>query len=224
MKEIKAVIFDMYETLITHYESPLYFSEEMAEDAGLPVEKFMPPWRETVHDRWTGKITLEEIITKILKDNDVYSEEVVNKIVSRRIEVKEEGFKHLHKDIIPMLEALKKKGLKTGLISNCFDEEAMVIRRSVLFPYFDFACLSFEQGYEKPDPEIYKICMGNLDVKPEECLYIGDGGSSELERARDLGMHPLQAAWYLREEIPYQSKRNPEFIQVEKPMDVLKYL
>ena len=48
MKEIKAVIFDMYETLITHYESPLYFSEEMAEDAGLPAEKFMPLYQ--IHD------------------------------------------------------------------------------------------------------------------------------------------------------------------------------
>ena len=30
---IRAVIFDMFETLITHYESPLYFGAEMAEDA-----------------------------------------------------------------------------------------------------------------------------------------------------------------------------------------------
>ena len=30
---IKAVIFDMYETLITHYDSPLYFSMHMAADA-----------------------------------------------------------------------------------------------------------------------------------------------------------------------------------------------
>ena len=37
---IKAVIFDMYETLITHYESPIYFGKEIAMDAGMPVEKF----------------------------------------------------------------------------------------------------------------------------------------------------------------------------------------
>lgn len=30
---MKAVIFDMYETLITHYHCPLYFSAEMAADA-----------------------------------------------------------------------------------------------------------------------------------------------------------------------------------------------
>ncbi len=37
---IKAVIFDMFETLITLFESPLYFGSQMAYDAGIPEEKF----------------------------------------------------------------------------------------------------------------------------------------------------------------------------------------
>lgn len=32
---IKAVIFDMYETLITLFQSPLYFGTQMAIDAGI---------------------------------------------------------------------------------------------------------------------------------------------------------------------------------------------
>ncbi len=35
---IKAVIFDMFETLVTHYESPLYFAEHMAADMGISEE------------------------------------------------------------------------------------------------------------------------------------------------------------------------------------------
>lgn len=38
-------------------------------------------------------------------------------------------------------------------------EEANVIRKSVLFPYFDAVCLSYEQGVQKPDVEIFKRCM-----------------------------------------------------------------
>lgn len=37
---IKAVIFDMYETLITFFQSPLYFGTHMAIDAGIPEEEF----------------------------------------------------------------------------------------------------------------------------------------------------------------------------------------
>ena len=38
---IRAVIFDMFETLITHYNSPLYFGKQMAEDAGIPENRFL---------------------------------------------------------------------------------------------------------------------------------------------------------------------------------------
>ena len=41
---VKAVIFDMYETLITLHAAPLYFSAEMAADAGVPVEDFRRAW------------------------------------------------------------------------------------------------------------------------------------------------------------------------------------
>ena len=39
---IRAVIFDMFETLITHFESPLYFSAQMAAEMYLPGEEHLP--------------------------------------------------------------------------------------------------------------------------------------------------------------------------------------
>lgn len=45
MQVIKAVIFDMYETLITLFDSPLYFGTQMAADAGISEEKFQKIWR-----------------------------------------------------------------------------------------------------------------------------------------------------------------------------------
>ena len=54
---IKAVIFDMYETLITHYASPLYFGTQMAQDAKMPAKQFRKLWASTEYDRSIGKIT-----------------------------------------------------------------------------------------------------------------------------------------------------------------------
>lgn len=218
---IKAVIFDMYETLITHYKSPLYFSEEMAKDAGIRVEQFLPYWRETEEDRWIGKLTFEETITDILKQNHCYSDQVLQTIVRKRMETKEEGFRQLHPEILPMLATLKEKNFKIGLISNCFSEEVVAIRNSVLFPYFDQVYLSYEQQRMKPDPEIYKSCMKDFQVTAEECLYIGDGGSFELEAATKLGMQARQATWYFQDGLQYQSKRNPKFQQLDTPLEVL---
>ena len=196
----------------------------MAADAGIPVEKFQPLWRSTESERTVGTMTFEDVVTKILEENNCYSEEILKTIANKRTAVKEECFKHLHGEIIPMLKELKERGIKIGLISNCFSEEAVVIRKSILFPYFDGVCLSYEQGVQKPDKEIYRRCMEQLDVTPEECVYVGDGGSFELETARKLGMTAVQAVWYLREGTSQPTGRMEEFEQANTPMDVLGYL
>lgn len=221
---IRAVIFDMYETLITHYACPLYFSTQMAQDAGISAECFQALWVPTEEDQSIGKVTMEEVLERILRETGCYSRELFKKIVEKRIETKRECFRHLHPEIIPMLQRLRKGGVLVGLISNCFSEEAKVIRESELFPYFDAVCLSYEQGCQKPDPEIYRRCMTMLSVKPQECLYIGDGGSHELETARILGMTAVQAAWYLKEGTLQPVRRLQEFPQFETPLAVPGYL
>lgn len=218
---IKAAIFDMYETLITHYETPLYFSAQMAADAGISTEDFRTIWSKSNADRTTGKLSLENAIVKILKENNCYSDQILNKIVEKRFFTAKDCYNHLHPEIIPMLTELKKRGIKIGLISNCFSEEAVVIRNSILAPYFDAIYLSYEQGVKKPDEEIFNRCINELNVKAEECLFIGDGGSQELEASSALGMHALQAVWYLKEGTLQSSKPRTDFTNLKTPMDVL---
>jgi putative hydrolase of the HAD superfamily len=57
--------------------------------------------------------------------------------------------------------------------------------------------------------------MCSLSVKSEECMYVGDGGSEELETARKLGMKAIQAAWYLQEGTTQPAKRKHDFLQIE---------
>lgn len=220
---IKAVIFDMYETLITHFASPLYFGAQMAFDAGIAEEKFKEAWSPTEEDRTVGKRTFEDVLEGILRENNCYSTQLLNTIVEKRMSAKRECFQHLHPEIIPMMEMLKEKGLYIGLISNCFSEEVTAIRESILYPYFDGVYLSFEQGIQKPDQEIFIRCMNGFCVKAEECLYVGDGGSFELETASALGMKAVQAVWYLKEGTTQPAKRKEGFIQAERPLDILDY-
>lgn len=221
---IRAVIFDMYETLITHYDCPLYFSAQMAEDAGIPEERFQEIWRGTNDERTIGKITFEEVIEKILKENGRYSENLLKEIVRKRVETKKECFRHLHPDVLPMLAKLKEMGIAIGLISNCFSEEVTPIRESELATYFDVLCLSYEQGVQKPEKEIFQKCMDSLSVKAEECIYIGDGGSQELEAARSVGMNAVQAIWYLKEGTFQPCGPKEGFLQLENPLDVIKLI
>ncbi len=218
---IKAVIFDMYETLITHFRGPLYFGKQMAADIGISEKRFREIWDTTDDERTKGLLTLEEVVGRILRENKRYSATLFRQLIEKRIAAKEDCFKHLHTEIIPMLTALKEKGLQIGLISNCYYEEAEVIRQSDLFTYFDVACLSCELGIMKPDVKIFQRCMEKLQVSPEECLYVGDGGSRELETAKELGMNVIQAVWYLQEGSIQPSGRKAEFEQAERPLDIM---
>ncbi len=221
---IHAVIFDMYETLITLHEAPLYFSAEMAADAGIPLEDFRREWYPSEMDRTLGKLDLEAALTPVLEKFGRCSRELLDLMVEKRRAAKQASFDHIHPEVLPMLQALREKGMKIGLITNCFWEEAEYIRQSVLFPYFDAALLSCVEGLCKPDEAIYHRCTSLLGVTAEECLYIGDGGSRELETARSLGMQTAQAVWYLKAGTNQPKGRMPEFAQAETPMGVLRLL
>lgn len=191
---------------------------------GFSEEEFQSLWKPTEYERTVGKMTLEEAIELILKEKQCYSEELFSKIVDKRKISKKECFKHLHHEIFPMLNELKKKGICIGLISNCFSEEVEAIKNSELFPYFDATYLSFEQGLQKPEKEIFIRCMDKLSVSANECIYVGDGGSLELETASEIGMKAIQAVWYLKEGTIQPARRKKDFIQAETPFEILKYI
>lgn len=221
---IKAVIFDMYETLITLYGSPVYFSRQMAEDVGISEDIFTPMWRMTEDDRTTGKVTVDEVVERILRENNCYSEEKVRLVMEKKICYKKEAFEHMHPEIIPMMKALKERGIKIGLISNCHSEESEVIKESALYPYFDAVCLSYDEGIKKPDLEIFKRCLEKICLNANECLYVGDGGSNELAAAKNVGMKPAQAVWYLKEGSMQPVGRLKEFVNIEAPLGVIDFV
>ena len=219
---IKAVIFDMFETLVTHFESPVYMAKQISNDIGISEEKFREVWNPTDDDRTLGKRTLEDVIEEVLKVNHCYSTELFEKIITKRKMSKIECFEHIHPEIIPLFMTLKEQNIKIGLITNCYFEERDVIKDSIFFDYFDSVCMSCEMGIKKPDVKIFQKCMRDLMVAPEECLYIGDGGAFELETAQMLGMYPLQATWYLKDGVNQPAKKKKEFLQAEAPLEVMK--
>ena len=80
------------------------------------------------------------------------------------------------------------------------------------------------EGIQKPEEEIFQRCMDGFSVNAEECIYVGDGGSEELETVRKLGMKAIQAAWYLKEGTTQPAKRKHDFFPMENPLDVLSFV
>ena len=225
--KIKAVIFDMFETLVSLFIGRTYFGEDIGADAGVDPEAFRKVWQESEHDRTVGKLTVEEGIAKGLETFGINSPDLVKTIASHRLDNLKDTFDNTPDDTETLLKELHKRGIKIGLITNTFSDERDMIRASKLFKYFDATRISYEQGVCKPDPSMYKSIMEEFGVKPEECLYVGDGGSRELFVARELGMKPVQATWFhhLAFEPHIPRPLLPDgFPQGKNQLDILEYI
>ena len=223
---VKAVIFDMFETLVSLFVGKTYFGEDIAKDVGVDPKVFRKEWHSIEDDRSIGKYTIKEGLEIVLKRLGVYSEELVEMAARKRTEALSDTFSAIPAKSIELLEALKGRDIKIGLITNTFSDEKDFIKACSLYPYFDVALISYEQGIMKPDPEMFRRMTSRLCVEPGECLYVGDGGSKELYAAREAGMHPLQCTWF------YERMFEPhvtcpildEFEHVNTQLEVLNFI
>ena len=197
---MKAVIFDLFETLVTEWGRPKYTIREMASDLDIDCQTFRDEW-EALHDiRYIGKLCgTVQVFKAILRNLRISRDEkLLVEISRRRDECKKGCFEKIEPEIIDMLSALKRRNYKIGLISNCSTEEIEGLQDSELYQYFDAVSLSCNVGFVKPDTRIYEHCLSALNEQASHCFFIGDGGSNELNGARRAGMIPLKALWFIK--------------------------
>ncbi|MDQ2911683.1 MAG: HAD-IA family hydrolase [Chloroflexota bacterium] len=72
------------------------------------------------------------------------------------------------------LEAVRRRGLKVGVVSNVPADLRPVFAKHRLDGLVDSYTHSFEVGAEKPDPAIFLAAAKSLGVKPSETLMVGD--------------------------------------------------
>jgi putative hydrolase of the HAD superfamily len=100
----------------------------------------------------------------------------------------------LRAEAVPVLAELRRRGLHTGLISDCCDELPLFLPALPLAPLLSTCVYSIELAACKPDPRMYLAACERLGVRPQECLYVGDGGSRELSGAEAVGMTAVRLA------------------------------
>ena len=220
----RAVIFDLFETLITEWGHKKYTKNEMCSDFGIEREKFDLYWNEKHTERNTGKISFADSILYVCeKCGKPIDDTTLSLITDKRIKTKSSCFEYVNPDVFQLLNNLKTMGLRLAIISNCSPEEVTVIKQSQIYPYFDQVVLSYEMGMQKPDSRIYEETASLLGAAPSECIFVGDGGSNELEGAKLTGMKPIQAKWYTNQH-PHKRESMEGFLVAEQPLDVLQHI
>jgi putative hydrolase of the HAD superfamily len=190
----QAVIFDLFGTLVDNFDNTEHRQvlANIATILGAPPESFTKLWRGCVDLRWRGIYKTEkEGMRSVCKELGV---PVTKAQLERAVDVRMDySLKTIvpRSDTLSTINQLKDRGYKVGLISDCSPEAPAAWPRTPFNGIFDVTVFSCEAGMKKPDPRIYHLCCERLGVKPEDCLYVGDGSSTELTGALGVGMHPI---------------------------------
>ena len=177
---VKAVIFDLWETLIDwDRESAARMLQEV--DA-LVGNGFAERW-DTSNLRYVAPIRTA------LAEADVPAE-LVEEICALRL-------RYHRRSLIPRpgavetLRRLRDQGYLVGLITVCSEDIEVLWPESAFAGLFDAEIFSSRVGLSKPDPRIYLACCEALGVEPHEAVFVGDGANDELEGARRVGMDAI---------------------------------
>ncbi len=227
---LEAVLFDYGHTLMDWvWDEELVVAGHRAglEAIGRPAdpalterfrERYLPLlWREDVLD----EVAYPGLVRALLAELDVaVSDEELERFLLAEHEAWEPA-RRLGRTTHALLESLRRRGLKLGLVSNAVDPGWLLRRdleRQGLAERLDVAVFSSEVGKRKPHPAIFRAALDALAAEPERTLFVGDRLYEDVKGAAELGMTTVQALWFRADEHPGGAE--PDF-QAFTQMDVL---
>ncbi len=89
-----------------------------------------------------------------------------------------------------VLEALRARGLKIGVLSNTLPNVGVTLEAVGLADLVDVALASCTLGVHKPDPSVFVLAAERLDLAPPHILFVDDRPEN-VEAARSVGMQAV---------------------------------
>lgn len=193
LKGIKNIVFDLGGVIITL-------------DRGEAVNRFIKMGLKNAEELLSayhqkgifleleeGKLSQEEFYEAVRKEAGKF-------IPDEAIEYGWMGFmKEIPEYKLNLLEELKQEGYRVYLLSNTNPVIMKWAFSSAFSPqgksidsYFDKLYLSYQIGYTKPHPEIFRFMFRDSGMLPNETLFIDDG-IANVEMGKKLGMETYLA-------------------------------
>ncbi len=191
MENIKAVIFDLDNTLINRQKAFVEMLNEKIIET-LPTDK-----KDLIND------AIRDIL--IWDDNGIVSRSVTFANYCEKYQVTSMTSDELNEywssisgndvylfdDVLEIVAYLKPK-YRLAILSN---GNAVSQRRKLsatnILHNFEFSLVSGEVGIHKPDLRIYDYVVKKLNLKPNECVYIGDNYAFDIEASKKAGLSAI---------------------------------
>jgi len=207
---LRAVAFDLWETLITNTPAVSRQQKELRDSRltsilsarGYPVDGLEhanhATWDRCQELYWSDdrdvpcRRQVEHLVELLGHDPSSFGEPLLAEL--------EHAYATAAIDVLPeviagareTLESLKSRGFRVGLISNTGRTPGYALReilvRLGLAQSIDVMVFSNEHGVCKPQPSIFEELRRGLDVGYEEMMFIGDNLYVDVHGAKACGM------------------------------------
>jgi putative hydrolase of the HAD superfamily len=217
LRDVKAIGFDLFNTLITAdrlavgeaverlikrlWKSGLTFEEVPFKEAYRHcameyLEKARADGRET-HNRFWISAALEEL-GKPVPPDDARIADALDAYFSAFFD-----YCRLIPGTVEMLGQIRGT-YRLALLSNFTHAPACrgLIKQLGLAPFFQTLLISGELGYRKPHGSVFAKLVKAFDVKDSHILYVGDNIEADVNGALMAGIRPVWFTWALDHKVP----------------------
>lgn len=217
----KAAIFDLDGTIADTLESIAYSTNVTLESLGL-MKRLVEEYNYYAGD---GADVLVMRALKAACENEEQAKELYPRARAKYKEVFEDYCMYKVKPfdgMVELLEGLKAKGIKIGVLSNKPHDRAVdVVNELFGEGYFDLVCGQKEGIPKKPDPSGAKIMLDEFGVEASECLYVGDT-NVDMQTGKNTGMFTVGVLWGFRDREELENN-NADAI-IAHPLELLEYI
>ncbi|MCP3659010.1 MAG: HAD-IA family hydrolase [Bacteroidetes bacterium] len=182
-QNIKAIIFDVDGVLLKNVddEGKFLWSKDLKKDLKIGSNQckiiFSNIWKEVTKGKLDTIKHLDEVFKhSFFKNINILPKEFVDYWLSKDIFIIEE-----------MLNLVKSLSHKCYIGSNQDLYRGRYIKK-LIGKYFEKCFISAEMGYNKPNPKFYSYIEKELNLKPNQILFVDDNDEN-IESAKNKGWH-----------------------------------
>ncbi len=203
---IKAISFDLYNTLVQFWPPLDEIQQAACRELGLGVSKDSINHGYSVADVFFNQENADLPLSlrsdqersdffaryeQIILDNAgvPVTLELARQIWDVAISVPKDFIPF--EDTVPALTSLKEQGYRLGVLSNLRRDINQICRQLGLDRYLDFWVTPLEAGAEKPDKSMFLSVLSEAKVEARETIHIGDQYRADVLGARAVGMHGI---------------------------------
>ena len=206
MKELRAIFFDVGNTLIYAHPSVSEVCRQVLAEAGhvrdlSVIDSYMPLLNAYYEDRyraddtfWTSEEQTSEVwvgmYSMLCRRLDIHEDAaVLARAVYDQFERADRW--RLYDDVRPAFERARGRGLRLGIISNWDSRLVRLMDALGISSLLDTVVSSADVGLRKPDPRIFELACARVGASPEESAHVGDHLYADVLGASAAGMRAV---------------------------------